>query len=524
MSGIFLRVGRALQPLPVSLAALLLTATAFAATVTLPTNLQVVGSSTSIDVVIDDATGIEGADLEIEYDSSVVQIPGTVTTSVLSTSCMPVANTTTAGQARIALACQSTLSGGGVLMGVAVQPAAPGTSALSLTRCSLNEGSIPCTPVNGNAIVPPPTQTVTQTPSVTRTATATSTATGTATATGTGTRTATQTATATQTRTVTVTRTATSTRTPVPTLTPTLPPNVVLNPIASPVVPGTSATFTGSGFTAGSRITGLVGTSSGNVSVGPFTPRSWSPTQLVWDVPASLPLGQGFAIFAVVNTDQGYIGSQYQQALLYGSAALNRPTILTINGGSLHPPDGALPVVYVSTPIYPGTEATIGGTGFNNPGVNFFTSVGNLGPLFPKPGATATQIKLDLPANAPLGLGAFEVINNPYSGNVGSQTVFVPIGDPPTITTVSQSGTTITVTGTGFANGAVVNFFNKQANGSVVNLGGPGLVATVQSAAHLTFAVPSGAVAGPSYVQIVNPPFIAFTSSGNDPDGGFTLQ
>jgi hypothetical protein len=110
--------------------------------VTLPTNLQVVGSSTSIDVVIDDATGIEGADLEIEYDSSVVQIPGTVTTSVLSTSCMPVANTTTAGQARIALACQSTLSGGGVLMGVAVQPAAPGTSALSLTHCSLNEGSI----------------------------------------------------------------------------------------------------------------------------------------------------------------------------------------------------------------------------------------------------------------------------------------------------------------------------------------------------------------------------------------------
>jgi hypothetical protein len=49
-------------------------------------------------------------------------------------------------------------------------------------------------------------------------------------------------------------------------------------------------------------------------------------------------------------------------------------------------------------------------------------------------------------------------------------------------------------------------------------------VATGQSAAHLTFAVPSGAVAGPSYVQIVNPPFIAFTASGNDPDGGFTLQ
>jgi hypothetical protein len=304
---------------------------------------------------------------------------------------------------------------------------------------------------------------------------------------------------------------------------------VVLNAIGSPVVVGTTATFTGAGFTAGSRIIGFIGTSSGTQSVGPFTPRSWTATQLVWDVPASLPLGQGFAIFAVVNTDQGYIGSQYQQALLYGSASLNRPTILTINGNALHAPDGALPVVYVSTPIYPGSEVTLGGTGFNNPGVNFFTSIGNLGPLFPKAGATATQVKLDIPANAPLGLGAFEVVNNPYVGNVGSQTVFVPIGDPPTITAVSQSGTvsqgrsTVTVTGTGFANGAVVNFFNTQSGGAVVNLGGPGLTVTVLSSTQLRFAVPSSAMAGSSYIQVVNPPFISFTSSGNDPDGGFSL-
>jgi len=116
------------------------------------------------------------------------------------------------------------------------------------------------------------------------------------------------------------------------------------------------------------------------------------------------------------------------------------------------------------------------------------------------------------------------VINNPYTGSVGSQTVFVPIGDPPTLSGVSQNGSTITVTGTGFANGAVVNFFNKQPNGSVVNLGGTGLSVTVVGPTQLRFTVPSNAAPGPCYVQVVNPPYITFTATdGNDPDGGFVL-
>src|SRR5262249_21144090 len=97
-------------------------------------------------------------------------------------------------------------------------------------------------------------------------------------------------------------------------------------------------------------------------------------------------------------------------------------------------------------------------------------------------------------------------------------------GNPPTISSIKQSGSTITVAGTNFASGAVANFFNTQAGGTVVNLGGPGLVATVDSSTQLHFTVPAGAVPGPCYVQIVNPPFISFTSSGNDPHGGFTLM
>ena len=39
-----------------------------------------------------------------------------------------------------------------------------------------------------------------------------------------------------------------------------------------------------------------------------------------------------------------------------------------------------------------------------------------------------------------------------------------------------------------------------------------------------TFTKPAGAMAGPSYVQALNPPFVPFTSSGNGPGGAFTLK
>jgi sugar lactone lactonase YvrE len=301
------------------------------------------------------------------------------------------------------------------------------------------------------------------------------------------------------------------------------PPTVLLDPITDPVVIGAYNVLTGSGFTAGSVIILFVRVNGVVMQFGPYTPTNWAPGELIWIPPPQIPLGDGVAAVAVVNTDQGYIGSTYRQALLYGNASLNRPTILGINGSGLHAPDGALPVVYVSTPVYPGTEATLNGTGFNNAAVNFYTAAGNLGPLWPKVGATATQLKVDIPAGAPLGLAAFEVINSPYTGSVGSQTVYAPLGDPPTLSGVSQSGSTITVTGTGFSSGAVVIFFNLQGSG-VVNLGGPGLNVTVVGPTQLHFTVPAGAVPGPCFVQVVNPPYIAFTAtSSSDPHGGLIL-
>ena len=67
-----------------------------------------------------------------------------------------------------------------------------------------------------------------------------------------------------------------------------------------------------------------------------------------------------------------------------------------------------------------------------------------------------------IPAGAPLGLAAFEVVNSPYTGNVGSQVVYVSLGGAPTIASVAQIASTVTVNGSGFATGAVINLFNRQ--------------------------------------------------------------
>jgi hypothetical protein len=75
----------------------------------------------------------------------------------------------------------------------------------------------------------------------------------------------------------------------------------------------------------------------------------------------------------------------------------------------------------------------------------------------------------------------------------------------------------------------VINLFNTQAGGAV-NLGGlgPGGAAkiplTLISSDEFTFTKPASAVAGPAYVQALNPPFLAFTSSGNSPSGSLVLK
>ncbi len=105
----------------------------------------------------------------------------------------------------------------------------------------------------------------------------------------------------------------------------------------------------------------------------------------------------------------------------------------------------------------------------------------------------------------------------------------MPIGARILVTNVTQAGTTLTVDGTGFSTLTVINFFNTQKGGTV-NLGGLTAAGAAKIPIHLisstrfTFTKPAGAVAGQSFVQALNPPFVPFTSSGNDPCGAFPLK
>ncbi len=427
------------------------------------------------------------------------------------------------------------------------------TNTPTQTGTTTNTATVTFTPTATPSQTPPPTSSATPTPTTTLTSTSTQTATNTPTQTGTATNTATITptptatpsqtpsptstatptltpsATPTSTRTgtnsptITATRTRTATRTGTATATP-LPP-LVLDPIATPIVVGASNTLTGSDITAGTVVVLFVATGTGAVQEGPFTPSNFTATSLVWFAPTSIPLGNGFASVELVNTDQSFIASNVQGALLYGAAAAGFPTITAVGGVALNPPDLSVPLANVSTVLPQGATVTLTGTGFSSPVVALYSSNPAVA-LEPVSPPTSTQVQVQIPADIPTGPGGLQVLNRPSF--TGSNFVSVPIGEQIRLDSVQQSGTTITVTGAGFSVLTVISFFNAQAGG-VVNLGGlvngnQSLIPlTLQSSHQFTFQIPNGAVSGPAYVQALNPPFIPFTSTGNAPNGAFTL-
>jgi hypothetical protein len=241
-------------------------------------------------------------------------------------------------------------------------------------------------------------------------------------------------------------------------------------------------------------------------------------------VPATIVLGHGFGSVVVVNTDQGFIQSNAQGQLLYGSAAANIPTIASIAGVGLSPPDLSTPLAHVDTVLAPGATVNIGGSGFNGALVALFTP-GGATALVPLPGKTSVGLSVVIPSDVPTGPAAVQVVNSPFVGNVQSNAVSVVLGAPLTLTSVTQMGSTITVTGTGFCSATVISFFNLQGM-TVVNLGGynaqgqPRIPLTVDpTGQQFQFTVPAQAMPGPAFVQAINPPFVPFTSTGADTDG-----
>jgi len=81
----------------------------------------------------------------------------------------------------------------------------------------------------------------------------------------------------------------------------------------------------------------------------------------------------------------------------------------------------------------------------------------------------------------------------------------------------------VTVNGTGFCTLSVINLFNGSTNLGGYAGGRARIPLNVISPNRFTFTVPAGAVSGVSYLQVINPPYIPFATSGNGPEGGFNL-
>jgi len=312
------------------------------------------------------------------------------------------------------------------------------------------------------------------------------------------------------------------------------------------ILAGDKFNITGQNFTAGSEVNLFVATSAGAINGPPLIPIARSlPAQFTVTVPASVPLGNGFVAVQVVNTDQLFIISNTVPALLQGAPAASIPTITSINGHGLATTssDSRYATNNVETVVVPGKVVTLGGRGFLT-GLATFTGVGlfcacpggKVGPFSVRP-TSGTSISFTLPAtgpNAPVtGPGSFVVTNSSLGGfTATSNAVSVPIGALVSVQSVVQSvvpATLITVNGTGFSTLTVINFFNTKGGG-VVNLGGlksdgtPVIPLHFVSDTQFTFTVPAAAVAGESYVEALNPPFVPFSTSDNDPGGAFTLK
>jgi hypothetical protein len=122
-----------------------------------------------------------------------------------------------------------------------------------------------------------------------------------------------------------------------------------------------------------------------------------------------------------------------------------------------------------------------------------------------------------------------QVRNKGADGNFSkaSNGVWISIGAPIQVRQVYQSGALLTVEGTGFSTATVVNLYCGRP---LDNFGGfdaagrPLLHLEVEGDSKLRFTVPSRATAGKCYVEALNPPFLPFSSSYNDPGGSFILH
>lgn len=294
---------------------------------------------------------------------------------------------------------------------------------------------------------------------------------------------------------------------------------------------GSQVTFTGSGITPATRLHLELATSAGFLDVLPEGLVASNTTETSWTgtVPASWPsgvvpsdtLGQGYAAATLVRTDADDDVSNVQGVVLAGNPSLAVPTITGLGGVPLARSswDERYRVANVEKVVETGKTLTIQGDGFGSAAttrVNLFHTGGNCGPLTPS-SATPTQLEVSIPAKScVVGPGSIQVVND--VSHRASSAISVPLGAKLALASATVNGTTVTLKGAGFSSRTVLNLF-AAVGGTVVNVGGldetaaPRIPLTFVSATELRFTAPGNVDPGPADVELLNPPFLPYTTS-----------
>jgi hypothetical protein len=281
--------------------------------------------------------------------------------------------------------------------------------------------------------------------------------------------------------------------TPAPTITG-------IAPASGPAAGGTPVTITGTGFTAGATVT-IGGAAATSVIVG-------SDTSITANTPAH---ATGAVAIVVTNADA-------QFGTLPGGYTYNpnpAPTISSISPTS-GPASGGTPVTITGTGFLSGATVTVGGTAA--------TSVVVVG------GASITA---NTPAHAAGAVSVVVTNTDAQSGTLTGGYTYNP-NPAPTVTGISPAtgpaagGTSVTITGTGFATGANVAIGGTAATNLVV-VGSTSI--TARTAAHAAGTVDVvvtnpdaqfGTLSG-GYVYTPNPaPAITGISPATGPAAGGT--
>ena len=234
-----------------------------------------------------------------------------------------------------------------------------------------------------------------------------------------------------------------------------------VSPVGGPLAGGTVVTITGTGFQSGATVK-FGGVAATGVTFG-------SATQIT----ATSPAHAAGAVDVVVTNPDTQTGT-----LTAGYLYANGPTVTSVSP--------------VGGPLAGGTVVTITGTGFQSGATVKFGGVAATGVTF----GSATQITATSPAHA---AGAVDVVVTNPDTQTGTLTAGYLYANGPTVTSVSPvggplaGGTVVTITGTGFQNGATVKF------GGVAAIG-----VTFGSATQITATSPAHA-AGAVDVVVTNP-------------------